>query len=250
MKFSYGGYYGKRGIELKPVNGVVLEGKPFELWCYNLLANRYIRYTTNNTQPSSASASIAFDNKLSFNTTTTFTAKSFAVRSEYDEITQGTFELGTASHAVPKPEGAKADELHYFYYEGNWDNLPDFESLRPKRSGVAGNDFDLSSFPHDVSFSLVLDGYIEIKEEGYYIFELGGDAGSKVYLGKTLLIGNHYKEAYGETFMIPLQKGFYPFRVEYRHPSGGGDLVPVYLKPERQEDFPIPAKMEYSVIPR
>ncbi len=83
LKFSYGGYYGKRGIELKPMNGIVLKDKPFDLWCYNLLADRYIRYSTDSTEPASTAASISFENKLSFNSTTTFTAKSFAVRDEY-----------------------------------------------------------------------------------------------------------------------------------------------------------------------
>jgi len=46
--------------------------------------------------------------------------------------------------------------------------------------------------------------------------------------------------------MVPLRKGFYPFRVEYMHRKGGSDLVPLYLKPEGQEDFPIPPEMEYS----
>jgi predicted alpha/beta superfamily hydrolase len=246
LKFSYGGYYGKRGIELKPMNGIVLKDKPFDLWCYNLLADRYIRYSTDSTEPASTAASISFENKLSFNSTTTFTAKSFAVRDEYDKITKGTFEIGDVLPAVPRPEGAKAGGLHYFYYEGNWSNLPDFKSLTPTRSGLAGNDFDLASFSRGADFSLVLDGYIEIKEGGYYIFELGGDGGSKVYLGTTLLIGNHYQEAYGETFMVPLKMGFYPFRVEYMHRKGGSDLVPVYLKPEGKEDFPIPQEMEYS----
>lgn len=246
LKFSYGGYYGKRGIELKPMNGIVLKDSPFKLWCYNLLANRYIRYSTDSLEPASTAASIAFENKLSFNGTTTFTAKSFAVRDEHDKTTKGTFEIGTTLPAVHKPGGVKAGGLHYSYYEGNWSNLPDFKNLKPTRSGFAGDDFDLTSFPRNTSFSLVLDGYIEIKEEGYYIFELGGDSGSKVYLGERLLIGDHYKADYGETFMVPLQKGFYSLRVEYLHRKGGSDLVPVYVKPEGQEDFPIPPGMEYS----
>jgi predicted alpha/beta superfamily hydrolase len=246
LKFSYGGYYGKKGIELKPMNGIALEDKPFELWCYNLLANRYLRYTTDGKEPTSNAAQISFENTLRLKTATTLTVKSFAVRDEHDKIVSGKFEIGAVLPAVDKPDGAKAGGLHYSYYEGDWSSLPDFKSLNPTRSGLAGSDFDLASFSPDASFSLVLDGYIEIREEGYYIFELGGGGGSRVYLGQTLLIGDHYKQEYGETFMVPLQKGFYPFRVEYMHRKRGSDLVPVYLKPEGQEDFPIPPEMEYS----
>lgn len=92
----------------------------------------------------------------------------------------------------------------------------------------------------------VLEGCLEIKDDAYYIFELGGDGGSKVYLADQLLLGNHYEPGYGETFMVPLQKRFYPFRIDYLHNKEGSDLVSVYLKPPGVEDFPISPHTEYS----
>jgi hypothetical protein len=41
-------------------------------------------------------------------------------------------------------------------------------------------------------------------------------------------------------------QGFYPFRIEYFHKKGEGELAPIYLKPEGVEDFPIPNDMLYS----
>ena len=40
--------------------------------------------------------------------------------------------------------------------------------------------------------------------------------------------------------MVPLRKGFYPFRLVHFHRKGAGNLSPVYFKPEGQDDLPIP----------
>jgi hypothetical protein len=31
---------------------------------------------------------------------------------------------------------------------------------------------------------------------------------------------------FGKTFVVPLEKGFYPFCIEHLHRKGGSDLVP------------------------
>ena|SRR5215471_2640329 len=65
------------------------------------------------------------------------------------------------------------------------------------------------------AFACLLNGYLEIQKDGYYIFELGDEGGSRIYLGNLKVIGEHYDTRGGSTYMVPLQKGFYPFRVEY-----------------------------------
>jgi len=246
LKFSYGGYYGNSNIGFKPMNGIVRKGKPFKLWCYNLLASTYIHYTTEGSEPAPASPNIAYENTFILSRDTKITLKSFCAREEYDLIASGDFKIGDVLPATAKPEGVQPGGLRYAYYEGEWDRLPDFYKMKPIRSGLASKDFDLSGFPHQTTFACLLEGSIEIKQEGYYIFELGGDGGSKVYVGKQLVLGNHYVPGFGENYMVPLEKGFYPFRVEYFHKRGGNDLEPVYLKPEGKEDFPIPLELLYS----
>jgi hypothetical protein len=96
------------------------------------------------------------------------------------------------------------------------------------------------------TFACLLDGYLEIQKDGYYLFELGDEGGSRVYLGNLKVIGDHYDSHGGSTYMVPLQKGFYPFRVEYFHKKGGRNLAPVYIRPESSDEFPIPLQQLYS----
>lgn len=74
----------------------------------------------------------------------------------------------------------------------------------------------------------------------------GGNDFSKVYLGDRLLLGNNYISGEGEGFMVPLDRGFYPIRIEYVHKKGGNNIEPVYLKPEGADDFPIASAMLFG----
>lgn len=74
-----------------------------------------------------------------------------------------------------------------------------------------------------------------------------GNEHTKVYLNNRLILGAHFKTGEGESFMVPLEKGFYPLRISYLHKKGGDDLQPVYLKTEGRDDFPLPANMLFSV---
>jgi predicted alpha/beta superfamily hydrolase len=245
LKFCYGGYY-RHGIGFKPADGIVLKDRPFKLWCYQLLASSYIRYTLDGATPTPASPNLSAENTFRFEQDTRLTIKSFSPREEYNVVASGNFKVGAALPAIAKPEGIQPGGLRYAYYEGAWDRLPDFSKLKQDRSGLAGRDFGLSQFPRRKTFACLLQGYLEIRKPGYYIFELGDEGGSRVYLGDLRLIGDHYDGAGGSTFMAPLEQGFYPFRVEYFHRKGGQDLAPVYIKPEAQEDFPIPLELLYS----
>jgi len=63
---------------------------------------------------------------------------------------------------------------------------------------------------------LVIDGLFESKEDGYYSFYLdGGDKETKLYLDHKLLINFTEDGAFGGDAIVPLSKGFYPFRIEY-----------------------------------
>jgi hypothetical protein len=61
------------------------------------------------------------------------------------------------------------------------------------------------------------------------------------------VIGDHF-DSNGANFMVPLKKGFHPFRVAYFHRKGGRALAPVYIKPGGHDDVPIPLDQLYSRI--
>lgn len=252
LKFSYGGFYASTGgyiasrnIDLTPLNGIVTKGRPFKLWCYNLLSEKYIHYTTDGTVPTKASPTLAEENLLSLSSDSKLTAKSFGVREEYNKVITANFKTADLFPAVQLSKKAKPGGLHYAYYEGQWDKPPDFKKIKPMKSGLAGKDFDLSAFPAQKDFAFLMEGYIEIKKEGYYIFSLGGDPGSKVYIGNNLVLGQYYRPGLGENYIVPLEKGIHKIRIEYLHKKNGNNLLPVYITPEGQDGFPISTDMTY-----
>ncbi|WP_142688404.1 alpha/beta hydrolase-fold protein [Chitinophaga polysaccharea] len=256
MKFSYGGFYASTGgyptsrkIVIKPDKGIVLSNKPFKLICYNLAADAYLHYTTDGTAPGISSPRITGEETaITINGDSKVIVASLGKRKEYNRSASAFFQMGEVFTAVRMPAGARPGGLRYKYYEGNWDTIPDAGKLKLVETGIATADFNLNKVSKKDNYALVNEGYIQISEPGYYIFEMGtGNEHTKVYLNNRLILGAHFKTGEGESFMVPLEKGFYPLRISYLHKKGGDDLQPVYLKTEGRDDFPLPANMLFSV---
>ncbi len=95
-------------------------------------------------------------------------------------------------------------------------------------------------------FALYASGYLRIEIEGTYIFRLWSDDGTKFWLNDELFIdhdGPHGTSS-KETIVV-LEKGYYPFRLEYY--QGGGDkfLSLNCLLPNTSEFITIPPEMYY-----
>jgi hypothetical protein len=104
----------------------------------------------------------------------------------------------------------------------------------------------LDSLPTDATFICVLEGFLKIDVDAHYIFELGDQGHSKVFVGEILVIGEHFDLDGGESYNLPLRKGFHPLRVAYFHRKGERNLEPIHWKPETQDDSPIPLERLYS----
>jgi hypothetical protein len=248
IKFCYGGYYGA-GIGLKPSNGIVLKDEPFSAWCYQREASSYIRYTLDGSEPTLNSPPIASENRFSFSKDTQLTIKSFCRRKQYDTTVTGNFRVGSAIPGITHiEEGVAPGGLRFEYYEGEWDKPRDVTGLRPDRTGRTDRNFDLAKLPGNATFICILEGFLKIDSDAYYIIELSDSGYSKVFLGGLQLIGDYFDPSGGATFILPLQKGYHRFRVVYFHRKGDQDLAPVYIKPEGQDESPIPLETLYSRI--
>ncbi len=70
--------------------------------------------------------------------------------------------------------------LKYKYYEGDWNTLPDFNTLQPVKSGFIAN-VDISLKNRTDYYAFLWEGYINIPTAGNYNFETISDDGSKLY---------------------------------------------------------------------
>lgn len=254
LKFSYGGFYASSGgyntskrIVLKPKAGIVLKDEPFKLICYNLMADTYLHYTTDGTEPNSLSPTLAGEEtSISLSKSSKIIVKSIGARPEYDRMDSAHFVIGEVFKSIPNLTKIKLGGLHYTYYEGIWDSTPDVTHLKPIKRGIADESFNINKLTNEKDFICILNGYLKINSKGYYILEMGnGNQHSKVYLNNRLVLGQNFIEDEGEFFLAPLEAGYYYFRIEYLHKKGDSGLSPIYIKPEGLEDYIIPLDMLY-----
>src|SRR5690606_31222383 len=69
--------------------------------------------------------------------------------------------------------------LRYPYYEGSWNKLPCFDTIKPVESGIT-NKISLDKRKRDDEFGFVFSGYIDILQAGEYVFYMRSDDGSKL----------------------------------------------------------------------
>jgi len=246
LKFSYAGYR-TNGVSFHPMSGIVLKDKPIKVWYFEDTTK--VRYTTDGTEPTAASPLIRPNNIITG--PTTFKAKLFASRDRYNKAATGTFKEGTYLPAAPDAGGMKQGGFNYAYYEGTWDKLPDFSKLSPVKTGIADSTFDINKMPRQDNFGLLITGQLEVKQDGYYVFLLNSDDGSKFYIGNQLLIDDDGLHGDGDykSYILPLQKGFYPIRIAYFQKDGGRSLNLTYITPftmSFKRSSPIPLWLQYG----
>lgn len=115
-------------------------------------------------------------------------------------------------------------KIAYSYYEGDFNDLPDFDKLTPKKSGLGGA-FDVSIAPQSDHFALKFEGVFEAPHEGDYRFDLASDDGSRLWVDDTLVVDNggiHAKT--NKEGRAHLAAGVHRVRVAYFEQGGGEEL--------------------------
>jgi hypothetical protein len=113
--------------------------------------------------------------------------------------------------------------IAYEYYEGTWEALPDFAALKPAESGTSEG-FDTSKRKRDTFFALRFRGYVEVPKDGLYTFYTSSNDGSRLYIGKALVVDNdHFHGVTESAGEYPLKAGKHPITVTYF--QNGGQTV-------------------------
>ncbi len=245
LKFTYAGL--TSSLEFHPMNGIVLKDKPIDLWYFEDTTK--VRVTFDGSIPKISSAKVQQSVKLAGGGKVTY--RRFTQRSSHDKTATGNFVIGESLKPISKLRHATSGGFIYNYYEGDWSTWPDVSKLEPTKTGVTcSGDFDLDKLPRKKDYALVVDGFVESKEEGYYMFLLEADKDTKLYIGdKQLIQWNGSYQSRVKSFMAPLKKGFYPIRIEYLHHNEDFKLRMTYLTPgtmSTMNPHPIPMALQYS----
>lgn len=106
--------------------------------------------------------------------------------------------------------------LEFSYYEGMFEELPDFSKISPAKTGTAQDWLVENIAQREDHYALKYKGWIRVDETDFYEFRLISDDGSRLFIHDRLLIdndGSHSERAIIRG--IALEAGWHPISLEY-----------------------------------
>jgi hypothetical protein len=126
--------------------------------------------------------------------------------------------------AVPDFDPAQA-AVNYEYFEGSWNNLPDFDSLTPVKTGRFPV-ISLSPKEADDFYGFRFTTDFEVPASGAYTFYLTSDDGSALFInGQQLIDNDGIHGALEQVGIINLPAGTHSMEVTFFERSGGDSLL-------------------------
>lgn len=170
------------------------------------------------TMSNTTTANLGLSNLVAGSYIFRLTAKDNDGASAYDEVKV------TVNESSDRPaEGG----LTYSYYEGSWNNLPDFSKLKVKKTGNIAN-FNLAPAMKPNYYSFKFEGLINISQSGEYTFYTVSDDGSKLYINHKEIVNNDGVHGEQErSGKIYLSAGTHQISVTYFDKWGDGDILRV-----------------------
>ncbi|HFE52375.1 MAG TPA: hypothetical protein ENK07_02975 [Bacteroidetes bacterium] len=115
--------------------------------------------------------------------------------------------------------------VQYRYYVGHWERTPNPFDLKPDKTGVIDQfRLDLVETNRD-HYSLVMFGFVQVKQRGEYTFFSGSNDGTKLFVDGHLLVDNDGPHGYQErSGTVTLDPGLHLIEVRYLQVGAGQDL--------------------------
>lgn len=112
----------------------------------------------------------------------------------------------------------------YRYFEGSWNNLPDFDKLEPAASGETAG-LGLGIARRNDHFGIRFEGWLHVPRHGKYTFHLGSDDGGRLYLGDALVVDNDGTHPHQvRSAQVELEAGPQRVRIDYFEAAGDASL--------------------------
>jgi len=189
-------------------------------------SNGVIRYTRNGATPTKRSPK--YTKPIRITETTTVRARFFRTGGPASVVVSATYTKGKPR----KHDGLTlVPGVRYDYYEGQWNAVPDFAALKPKKSGVAEG-FSIAPRDRNDDFGFRFTGYLEIKTAGKYTFQTASDDGSKLSVnGKEIVNNDGVHGVVAKAGAIDLEPGMHKIVVTFFERAGGEGLFVKYKGP-------------------
>jgi hexosaminidase len=195
-----------------------------------------IHYTLDGTDPTTDSRK--YMGPITLNETTCVKARTILANGRMSDVAELRFEQQRPRE--PVDIGDAVPGLTYAYYEGEWQQLPDFGQLTPTATGTTPT-FDLSIRRRDANYALVFKGYVRVPTDGIYAFYLNSDDGSRLLIGGDIVVDNDgLHAAVEQSGQVILKAGNHPIEVSFFQ-AGGEQRLEVSYKGPGAAKQPIPA---------
>jgi len=191
----------------------------FQVFLQSPSPGAVIHYTLDGSQPSVASP--RYDRPFWVHHTTVLKARTL-VGEEASRVE--TWKLAQAEAQIGEAHSGLYPGLMLHYYEGAWEQLPDFGALSPARSFPVKT-LSAENLNRTEDFGLRAQGYFLAPREGVYTFYLSSDDGSRLSLGETQLIDHDGVHGMNErSASIALGLGYHPLQLDFFQHLGGRGL--------------------------
>lgn len=180
-----------------------------------------IRYTLDGSIPNFQSE--AYSESLSINESVTLKARLF----ENDLPLSGVSTQQLTKVAMQQGRSLRNPKLGvaFKYYEGDWNQLPDFKTLKTKKEGTVSS-FNFSPRVEEDQFAFEYTGYINIPDNGAYRFYTSSDDGSQLFINDQLVVDNDGLHGMAEkNGLVALEKGYHKIRVTFFEKGGGDGII-------------------------
>jgi predicted alpha/beta superfamily hydrolase len=201
--------------EIVPTGGVFPKGGSIQIELKG--GKDSIHYTVDGSEPNKDSP--IYTQRIIIDHPATVKARAFRANLGESDTVSADYGNASISPAGMKPDGLSPG-LTYEYYEDYLleHRLPDFDSIEPLKTGIAQT---ISSDMKEMEdcFAIRFDGYINIAEAGTYRFYLNANNGTRLSIGKHLVIDKQRGFSFEEkSFQVVLGSGNYPLALLYTAP--------------------------------
>ena len=128
------------------------------------------------------------------------------------------FKVGYEKARGGKLDSADLEDLTFRFYRDTWEQLPEFDSLKPEEAGKLPDGlFSLVPRTRNESFGFVFEGTLAVPRDGRYTFYLDSDDGSRLMVDGSEVVeydGIH-DQGHEQSGSIELKQGRRPIRLEY-----------------------------------
>jgi alpha-L-rhamnosidase len=163
-----------------------------------------IRYTTDGTEPSEISEK--YTGPVEISKTSLVQARSYKEPYKPGYVTRRLYDIYD-----PELNG-----LNFDYFEGRWENIPDFQEMKPLNRGRI-NGFNPSEIKETEDYwGIRFHGFVEIPRDGLYQFSTISDDGSRLFVNDTMVVDNDgIHGPFTSKGKIELKRGKYPFMLDF-----------------------------------